>query len=391
MGTSFVLLGLLASPLSAPIGEETCPWCKNDPALMQAAGVLSHGPIPIGPPTPDGTPGSEAIAKLPATQWLFLETAHLRWASSLGPVNVDQRDKERVMAELARLRDVLPTVPETARKLDPWLRLHLLAMRGEELYARFQALLGVSDADFSAARTAEGPYMGDGPFLGEREKFDIVLHATRRTHQAFTESFTGSSSTDALRCHLSPPHKMLASIPAEDADLKQDRLLFAHVAHNLSHQFLSAYKHFFYYPPVWLDEGLAHAIEKEIEPEFTTREGEEGGLSDVRWPSDWWEMARGLASSGKAATLAQLLHAKEFDNLDVDGHVVAWSRVRFLMDEHPKELAAFLGGVKGQLDERGYQSGDDLPALQRRLLKEIFGWTPADFDAAWAAWARRAR
>jgi len=53
--------------------------------------------------------------------------------------------------------------------------------------------------------------------------------------------------------------------------------------------------------------------------------------------------------------------------------------------------AAFLGGVKGQLDAQGYPSGSDLPGLQRTLLKDLFGWTPADFDAAWTEWAQQPR
>jgi hypothetical protein len=372
--------------------QDSCPWCRDDPALMSAAGIVSHGPIEIGPPSEDGRPGSEVITeRLPAAQWLFLETAHLRIASALGDERVDQKDRPRVDADLARLRAVLPTVPERVRKLDPWLRLHLLAMRCEELYARFQELLGVSDADFPERRQAEGPFMGDGPYLGEREKFELVIHTTRSSHQLFTAGFTGVRVTDSLRWHLNPPHKLIASIPAEDADLKRDRGLVPHVAHNLSHLFLCAYKHFSYDPPIWLDEGLAHAIEKEVDPEFTTTDGEEGAMRDSKGPKDWWAAARKLAASGKAATFAQLLHARSFGELDMDAQVVAWSRVRFLMDAHPEACAAFLGGVKGQLDAQGYPDGSDLPGLQRRLLKDLLGWTPADFDTAWTEWAQLPR
>jgi hypothetical protein len=358
---------------------------------MAAAGVLSHGPIPIGPPAADGGPGSAAIAALPDSQWIFLETEHLRWASALGEERVEQQDRARVDAELERLRAVLPHVPKKARKLDPWLRLHLLAMRGEELYARFQGLLGVTDADFPERRSADGPYMGDGRFLGERDKFEVVLHGTRSSHKLFTAGFTGVQVTDSLREHLRPAHKMLVSIPAEDADLKRDRGLFPHIAHNLSHLFLCAYKHFSYDPPIWLDEGLAHALEKEIDPESTTTDGEEGTLRDTKGPSDWWEASRKLAASGKAANFAQLLHTKSFSELELDLQIAAWSRVRFLLDEHPQAFAAFLGGVKGQLDAQGYPTGSDLPELQRRLLKELLGWTPADFDAAWTTWATAPR
>jgi len=84
--------------------------------------------------------------------------------------------------------------------------------------------------------------------------------------------------------------------------------------------------------------------------------------------------------------LARLLHVQSFSDLSIDDHVSALSMVRFLVREHPERFAAFLGALKGQLDERGYPSGEDLVGLQRRLLKELWGWTVADFDAAWQAW-----
>jgi hypothetical protein len=379
----FVLAGLA---LVAPV-QDSCPWCHDDPALLAAAGLVGHGPMEMGAPRADGRPGSVAIVEeLPAAQWLFLESAHLRFASALGAEPVTARDKDRVLAELERLRKVLPDVPAKARKLDPWLRLHLLVMRGEELYARYQALLGVKDADFPARRQADGPYMGDGPFLGERDKFEVLIHPSRRSHQKFTVGLCGVTVTDSLRHHDRQAHKLIISIPAEDSDIAHDRGLFPHIAHNLSHTFFCAYKHFSYDPPVWLDEGLAHMIEKEIEPESTTMDGEEGALPDFKGPSDWHAHTAKLVAAGKAPSFATLMHAKTFDELDMDAQITGWSRVRFLSSEHPAAFAALLGGIKGQLDAAGYPSGADLPGLQRALFAEHFGWTPAEFDTAWSAW-----
>jgi hypothetical protein len=350
---------------------------------MRAAGVVSHGPLTIGPH------GSRAIVEgLPASQWVFIETAHLRWASSLGATKVDIKDKARVQAELDRLRASLPDVPKKARKLDPWLRLHLFAMRGEELYARFQRLLGVTDADFPESRQLQGPYMGNGRFLGEKDKFEVILHTSRANHYRFTEEFTGIRVADSFRWHVPSVHKMLVSIPAEDADLRQDRWLFPHVAHSLSHLFFVAYKHFSYDPPIWLDEGLAHAIEKEIEPLSQTTEGEEGTLRETVGPADWEQESWSLLRGDPVVTLAQLMHVKETGQLSIEANVICWSMLRFLIDEHPEALAKFIGGVKGQLDEAGYPTGKDMLGLQRRLMQEIWGWSPADFDTHWAEWAR---
>lgn len=363
---------------------ETCPWCKNDAALMERAGVISHGPLSIGPK------GSEDIvARLPSSQWTFLETAHLRWASALGACNVEMEDKKRVYAELDRLREMLPDVPKEPKRLDPFLRLHLFAMKGEDFYARFQKLLRVTDADFPAERRLDRPFMGAGKFLGEKDKFEVVIHSTRSTHALFVNEFAGQAPTDALRWHFKDQHKLLVSIPAEDSDLRKDRWLYPHVVHCLSHMTFAAYKHFSYDPPLWLDEGLALAMEKEIEPESTTNEGEEGGKMDARGPRDWGAAAKKLVASGKQKRLAEIWALKEAAELDLDEKLTCWSMARFLIEEHPEKLASFLGGVKGQLDEQQQPTGRDLPGLQRRLLKEIWSWSTPEFDAAWAAWVQR--
>jgi hypothetical protein len=372
-------LPALAPAAQKPKNPTVCPWCQNDPASMAAAGVVSHGPLGIGPK------GSRAIADaFPEHEWVFLETAHLRWASALGPAVVEAEDKKKVLVELDRLRLVLPLVPKEAKKLDAHLRLHLFAMKGEELYARFQKLLAVTDADFPEQRGER--FMGIGRYLGEKDKFEVVIHGSRDAHELFTQSFTGVSVTGTQQWHFRDMHKLILSVQAGVPDLKKDRWLWPHVVHNLSHAFLSAYKHFSYDAPCWLDEGLAHALEKEAEPESTTHDGEEGVSFTGKGPRDWAAGARKLAQSGKAPTLAQLLHVQSIGKLDVDANVVCCSMVRFLIEKHPEGFARFLGGIKGQLDEAGSPSGADMPGLQRRLLKECFDLSTSQFDEAWKSW-----
>lgn len=364
-------------------GEGVCPYCRNDPELLKAAGLVSHGPIDIG------FEGSEDFAeRFPASQWLFLESEHMRWGSSLASESVKSKDRERLELELDRLREFFPEIPERVKRLDPFLRIHLLALRGEDFYARFQELLGVTDADFPAERQVEGPYMGNGLYLGEKGKFEVFIHVSRATHKMFTAKYMGSSVTDSLRWHVRGAHKMLASIPAVDSDIRYDRFLHPHVVHNLSHLMLCAYKHFSYDPPIWLDEGLAHAMEQEINHEFHTLDGEEGSMSDNKGPGDWDKELDRLQKKDRLTTYAKLMRIQAFGEMSQDDHVSAYGMVRFLIDEKPKEFAAFLGVLKGLLDERGYPDGSGLREVQRTQLKEIFGWTPAQLDEAWIAWIR---
>lgn len=376
---ALVALALLPAAGFAP--DRVCPYCQNDPALLEGAGLVSHGPMDFGPE------GSEALVELlPSGEWLFLESEHLRWASSLATETVKAKDRERLSSELDRLRVLFPEIPKKVKKLDPYLRMHLMAQRGEEFYARFQSLLGVTDADFPASRQNEGPYMGNGLYLGEKGKFEALLHVNRDTHRMFTSQYMGVNITDAVRWHLPKKHKLVMSVPAVDSDLRLDRSLHPHLVHNLSHLMLCAYKHFSYDPPIWLDEGLAHVMEQEINPEFHTLDGEEGSLPDNRGPADWNKELKSLARKGRVTGFAGLMRIQSFAKLEQDDHVSAYGLVRFLIDERPAEFAAFIGDIKGQLDDAGYPDGSGMLDVERAGLKKHFGWTPAQLDAAWFAW-----
>jgi hypothetical protein len=368
---------LLAAPAAARSGEDPCPWCEEgEPATL---GVVGHGPMPLL-----GADSAAFRAAYEESEWLLLETTHFRIVSDLGASRLSAKDAKRIEADLERLRAAFPDLPKRVTKLDPWLRLHWIGLRLEDFYARFQGLLGVTDADFPESRGA-GPFMGDGRYLGEKEKFEVYLHQSRGTHQRLTGENNGVRVEGSMRWHSRAPHKLIVSVPAHDADLRQDRWLLPHLAHNLSHAFLAAYKHFSYDPPVWLDEGLAHAMEREIEPDSWTREGEEGTFQDGGRSKPWDDAARKLARDPDSPSLSSLLAKHTIGELARDEHVVCWAAVRFLIDHHGEAFAAFLGGVKGQLDARGYPSGKDLPALQRRLLRELWDWSPPDLDAAWRA------
>jgi len=376
------LFGVLALAPSQKLQRQAvCPYCKNDPELLAAADLVGHGPMSLG------ESGSEALEKLlPTGQWVFLESKHLRWASSLASESIKAADRERLAAELDRLRLFFPEIPKRVKKLDPYLRIHLMAARGERFYRRFQGLLGVTDADFPASRQEQGPYMGNGPYLGEKGKFEVILHANRGTHRRFTAKTMGVDITDAVRWHLRTAHKMIVSVPAVDADLRHDRSLYPHLVHNLSHLMFCAYKHFSFDPPAWLDEGLAGAMEQEIDPEFHTLDGEEGSLPDSVGPRDWNRELKRLLRKGQLTGCASLWRLRSFGEFQPEDYVSAFGLVRFLIDTYPSEFAAFLGDIKGQLDAAGFPDGSGQIDVQRAGLKRLFGLTPARLDELWFAW-----
>jgi len=374
-----------ATPFNAqgPSGKDICKWCENDPEILSKLGIVAHEPIAIGPGAWDGSDSFRA--NLVASSWVFVETPNFRWASSLSGDSLKREDQERLEPYFQRMRDAGMKLPKKIKKMDAALQIHVYAIRGEELYTRFLEIIQHKPEDFPEARGVQGPYMGNGRYLGEADKFEIYLHKSAVTHRAFTKEHMGATVTGSLRWHFRDPHKLVASCPAEDSDLRKDKWLWPHVAHNLGHMFLAAYKHFSYQPPIWLDEGFALALEREAEPTSITTEGEEGTLNEDVRNDDWIGEQKKLLKA-EEPRMAELFNRRTLGSLSEMEAVSCWSRVRFLMEEHPDKFAQLLGILKGQLDSEGYPTGDDLDGLQRRTFRELWSWSFADFDAAWKAW-----
>jgi uncharacterized protein DUF1570 len=357
---------------------------KAEALSLQEGGVLSTQAQPIGDPSL----GSFA-ERFPGQDWHYLETAHFRLASSLGPQELNKEDRKRMASELDELRLYFPELPAKVGKLSPKIYLFLMSLRVERLYADFQKLVQVTDADFPTSRAAQkglGAYMGDGPFLGEREKYEIILHDTHDTHADFSFWQRGVKVNDTARWHCRKPSKMILSMPCADSDLRKDRWMWPHIAHNVVHNMLDGFKFFAYDSPLWLAEGIALYFEQRIEPDSWTREGGEGVFFERQRSRDWHKEVVKLVRKNKTTPMAKLMHAKHPADLDRVAHISAWSLVEFLSQNHAEDFAQFVGHIKSQLDDRGYPTGRNMLDLQRKLWKQIWGWTPMQVDQAWKEW-----
>ena len=124
--------------------DEACTVCGHDPERMAAGGVVSHGPFPFLRDTSE-----ELQQQLGAGGLLWIETEHFRIGSELEKWKIPVRDKKAYQAELERFAETWPEVdPKKTKSLDPWLRLHLMAWRMENLYAHVLATWGWTEEDF---------------------------------------------------------------------------------------------------------------------------------------------------------------------------------------------------------------------------------------------------
>jgi len=361
-----------------------CPYCHNDPALLEKAGLVSHGPFEFGKKGDTKSVDAFLVADV-----YWLESKHLEIGLGIGPYRVTQREKEKLRGELARLAQFLPDVDPKTKLLDEWLRVHLFAQRGEDAYARFLELVQKTEADFPqlGQKWLIGtPFRGMGPYFGQAGKYEVLMLETEAESVAYMNEEFGLKITRTQRWNVIERDALNVTIHLQQGSLKEDDALQGHVIFNLAHNFFDGYRHYSYDTPLWLHEGLAHFMEREVVPEYNTFDATEGALAEESREQRWVPEARKLAQSGDAPRMAELINLQSYASFTLDHHFTTWSMVDFLVREHPEGFACLLAALKGRVKADGTPDGGGLKDVHRDAFSTCLGMTYAEFDQAWAAW-----
>jgi hypothetical protein len=362
-----------------------CPYCRNDPAVLAGAGLVSHGPFEFGKtPNDSRTVDDQLVSDI-----YWIETPHLEIGLGLGPYRVTQKEKEEFRAELTELQRVLPEVDPKTKVIDEWLRLHLYAARCEAAYRRFLELVQKTEADFPKPGEQwllGTPFRGTGPYLGMAGKYEVLLLATEAEHVAFLNEQFGLTIPRTQRWHVVDRETVDVTIHLEQGSLKIDKALHGHLVFSLAHNFFDGFRHYSYDTPVWLHEGLAHCMEREISPRYNTFDAAEGAPAAETRKEAWIPEARKLAQSGTAPRMAELINLQSYAALTLDIHFTTWSMVDYLIREQPDGLACLLSALKGRVTKEGMPDGGNLRDAHRDAFQTCLGMSYAEFDQAWAAW-----
>lgn len=387
---AFAAVALFAPALAAgddelaPNDPRTCKWTEGDPELLKSIGIVSTGGFDFG------RGDTAAIDKeLAMLDIYWVETEHFEIGIGLGPYRVKQKEREKIRGELRELATKIPTIKEKTKIIDPWLRCYIYAQRVEALYDRFLELMQVEETDFPTGRgqwNMEGKYMGDGPYLGQRHKFEILLLPSEAASVLYLKSQFGLQVRLSQRWNVIERDSISVTIHTTQGDLRDDQALHGHLAFNLAINMLDGYKHYSYDTPIWIREGLAHFMEREINPDFNTFDSSEGAVADMTRKSDWTDPVRKLIRAGEAPRLAELVRLKDYGELTVEHHFTTWSMVAFLVAEHPDAFACINDRLHGIWSASG-PDGSNMPDHHREAVKECLGWSYAQFDDAWQAWA----
>ena len=362
------------------------PYTEGDPELMAAAGIVSLGGFEF---TTTDTADVDAYMAVCDIKWI--ETEHFELGFALGSYKVSQKEKKKLVAELTRLSEMLPAVSSKKKILDPWLRAHLFAQRLEEIYDRFLEITQLQDTVFpdgSEPWTMQGRYMGEGPHLGQKGKYEVIIFPSKAASVSFLSHYFGLQIKKTQRWNVVERDTLTLCIHIQEGLLKVDTALHGHVAFNLAINMYDGLRHYSYDTPVWLREGLAHYMERRICQKYNTFDGSEGSIAEMTRKSDWEGQTRKLIMTGKQPRMAEMVRLKGYGELELRHHYATWSIVDYLHRSNPEGFGGFLQDLKGRTDAQGLPDGSEMPTVHREQFKKHLGMSYAQFDAAWVEWVK---
>ena len=267
--------------------------------------------------------------------------------------------------------------------------LQPLALVGRQDVAVHLELLEVQESDFPDGKTlwhGEPPYLGEGPHLGQKGKYEILILPSAGASKSFLLDQFGLSLKTSVRYNVPDRDSLILVTHTRQGSLTRDAALHGHVVFNLTHNLIDGYKHYSYDTPIWLHEGLAHYLERELNPEYNSFDSGEGATAEKTSKSNWTLPTRKLVQRDDAPSMAQLMALRSYADLELEHHFSSWSRVEYLLQEHPGFLARLLAALKGRTDAAGLADGSGVADAQREVFRDELGMSYAQFDRAWADW-----
>ena len=141
--------------------------------------------------------------------------------------------------------------------------------------------------------------------------------------------------------------------------------------------------------PVWIKEGFGHWNSRRVDGRWASFDQNEGSVADMKRLSKWKPYARNLlGKTKKYAPFPTVAGWRDFGAITFNDHVMAFSRVDYLMSLGAEKWQTFLRTVKGRVDDQWRPDQRDLVGATREGLKKAYGITFLNFDDRWKAWVK---
>ncbi|MFQ5505525.1 MAG: hypothetical protein ACE5F1_12110 [Planctomycetota bacterium] len=365
------------------------PYSGNEDEALAKAGYVSFGPFDFA----DDYDTSSLEQMLGKEQIRWVETKHFKIGSALAGWRLpgDKKTRKKIRRELKLLKRKLPRVPTKVKKLDPWLRLHLLAQRCEEVYADMSKRLGVTDEDFTS-ETSQRDGLVRGPYFGQPSKFLILVLTNESNLSRCLSGLIGTESRFPKRHYFAKTGSLFFATAVEHnpAFLGHDTGMHCHVVWNLVHMLVNGYRSYTFVMPVWFGEGLAHWYARRIDPRFNNLGQDKEYQADAKKYDDWARKVRARVKFDYFTPMAKMLRWVNYDAFKFDDHMMAWSRIDYLMSLGDEKLRVFLNTMKSRFYPEGSAPGlEQVLAQQEKALELAFGTDADGLDRLWKAYVLR--
>lgn len=252
------------------------------------------------------------------------------------------------------------------KSVDAHRRMHLYGDRLEAVRSRFCAVLGLDAEDFPDETEDTSTRIGVHMFADARDQREMTPRLTGIGVMGNNVKLTGGLPVWVV---LEDPRSM-----PKDVDLH--RVVVHNVVHLLVSNFMPV-KELGLGGDGWVDEGLAHWFEMEIDGRCSAYCVEEATIQPgANWRNGRYRSGiRQLLEAGEIRKFVAI-HQKNSEQLELEEHAHAYAFVDFLITTK--------GGPAMADFVRRLKSGEE----QRDALKAAFGITPLAFDEAFHAFVR---
>lgn len=383
---SALVASLGASIVGAQGGREeraeVDPYTEGDPDAMDRAGYRKFGPFLWA-----GDHTTEVAAQtMGGVPVLWVETEHFKIGCSLDPYELnDPKEKKAIRKELDRLKKRIKSVKSRTGELDPWLRLHLLAMRLEDTYDAFLEAFGLKEEDFP------GPDMGAGPYLGMRDKFCVLVLEKSSSLARYTATYCGRPIESSYRFYFPKTDTMFVGLAFESltGSYRNDQAMAYMVIYQVVAGMASSVRGYTHELPMWCTMGIARWFARNYDWRWLLFIGDGGAMRNED-QAEWEPKVRARVGHEFFTSTSELFGQKDYSEFDLNDHMYCWSRIDYVMSLGPEVARKLLLGMNEPvpwLEER--PRAEVLAEQFQRAFVEATGQEPDAFDESWAAWVKK--
>ena len=328
------------------------------------------------PPLPEGVKlldvdAKELLDTIEDRNLVYLETDYVRIVSTVPPQRVTLETWPRI---LETIKILTPIYPQLKRKYPILKGKVLVHFFGVHLHRMMVDAWKVFGSDMGTYEQYFRDYK-HGPFMRQKDKFEIYIFGNRKEYDRFSDRFTGRCYRDGLR-HRAPVTDVLTFLlPPPPGGVRNLNHWVAILVHNWSHNVLMSEIKRSDAIPVWLDVGFAHWFERR-EGDYNTYCYDENSEIPRFANDDWRPKIRALFTAGKVPEFVEFFNKTNLAEFDGEEHAICFALMDYIIRERVTGMRPFCDIQR------------EKPGSLQDHFREAWGESPMMFYEKFRAWVK---